>query len=56
MNEIDLSAQNSTEEDAQALASEAVKNSASADVDSDSDSVSIDVDAEDDFEEFDPTE
>ena len=52
MNELDLSAENSTEEDAKALASEALQNTVS----SESAAASIDVDAEDDFEEFDPTE
>ncbi|MBR1527884.1 MAG: recombinase RecA [Oscillospiraceae bacterium] len=55
MNELDLSAENSTEDDAKALASEAFNNTVASSASSD-DSVSIDIDAEDDFEEFDPKE
>jgi len=53
MNELDLSAQSSTEDDAKTLASQALNTDSSDPADT---SVSIDVDAEDDFEEFDPTE
>ncbi|MBE6875496.1 MAG: recombinase RecA [Ruminococcus sp.] len=56
MSELDMSSSNSTEEDAKALASEALKNISSPENTALENSVSIDVDAEDDFEEFDPTE
>ncbi len=58
MNELDMTARNSDEDEAKVLASQALKATASDSDESGSsdDTVSIDVDAEDDFEEFDPTE
>ncbi len=58
MNELDMTAKNSDEDEAKVLASQALKATASDSDESGSsdDTVSIDVDAEDDFEEFDPTE
>lgn len=56
MNELDMSAGSSDEDDAKALASEALKNISSPENTAPENAVSIDVDAEDDFEEFDPTE
>ena len=56
MNEIDLTAGLSTEDDAKELASEALAPPASTETSVPESSVNIDVDAEDDFEEFDPTE
>ena len=58
MNELDMTAGNSDEDEAKALASQALKATVSDSGESGSsdNAVSIDVDAEDDFEEFDPTE
>ncbi|MBR1556128.1 MAG: recombinase RecA [Oscillospiraceae bacterium] len=55
MSELDMTASNSDEDDAKALASEALKTISSPET-APENTVSIDVDAEDDFEEFDPTE
>ena len=55
MSELDMTATNSTEDDAKALASDALHSISSLET-APENSVSIDVDAEDDFEEFDPTE
>ncbi len=56
MNEIDLTSGLSDEEDAKELASEALETSAPETAPEPEASANIDVDAEDDFEEFDPTE
>ena len=56
MNEIDLTSGLSDEEDAKELASEALETSAPETASEPEASATIDVDAEDDFEEFDPTE
>ncbi len=55
MNELDLTAESSAEEEAKTLAAEALKNTVASGSTAEA-SVSIDVDGEDDFEEFDPTE